>query len=201
MGVGINLTRRNASTWMRKAILAGGRLWNRWRQRREWKRTRKALKSVDKGISELGALGDDDGALDDLLDARWRLGRAVRQVGLERRLERVDGILEDLRAVGLTVRGWQVCASLQKVNFGFSSDLDIEVYIPEVEKAMAEEAVGRLVRHWWRDGHGQMVNVILRPGEQVILGGASRDGRDLVYGGATSCPKAPGATTSCPVFA
>lgn len=200
MGVGIKLTRRVASPWMRKAMLVGGRLWNRWRYRREQGRARKALKSVDKGISELEALGDSDSALDDLLDARWRLGRAVRQVGLERRLKGVDGILEDLRAAGLTVRGWQVCASLEKVNFGFSSDLDIEVYIPEEEKAKAEGAVGRLVRHWWRDGHGQMVNVILRPGEPVILGSVT-GGRDLIYGGATSCPKAPGATGSRAVLA
>jgi len=200
MGIGIRLTKNAAPRWLRKTLLASGRLRNRWRRCREQREARKALKSMDKGISELSALGVHDGALDDLIDARWRLGRAVRQVGLERRLEGVDGILEDLRAAGLTVLGWQVCASLQRVNFGFSSDLDIEVYVPEVEKAKAEEVVGCLVRHWWRDGHGQMVNVILHPGEPVILGSAT-NGQDLVYGGATSCPGAPLAAASHSVLA
>jgi len=200
MGIGISWTKDAVPRWLRKTLLAGGRLRNRWQRRREQREARKALKSVDKGISELRALRGHDGALDDLIDARWQLGRAVRQVGLERRLEGVDGILEDLRAAGLTVLGWQVCASLQRVNFGFSSDLDIEVYVPEVEKAKAEEVVGRLVRHWWRDGHGKMVNVILRPGEPVILGSAT-NGQDLVYGGATSCPGAPLAAVSHSVLA
>jgi len=92
-------------------------------------------------------------------------------------------VVADLKDAGLTVRAWQVGASLKETNFGFSSDLDIHVYVPHDQAQEAARVASRLSRHWWREGQGQLVNVIPRVGP-VRLGTALSNGSDMVYGAA-----------------
>ena len=166
---------------MPRVTLAAARLRQGLRRRRRRRKARKALAHMDRGLQYLRA--EEIRIPQEVLHARWRIARSIRQKELDRRLDRVEYVVADLREAGLTVLAWHVGANLDEVNFGFSSDLDIHVHVPHHQAKEAARVASRLTWHWWRDGRGLLVNVLPRVGTAKPDTGLSR-GNDVVCGAA-----------------
>jgi len=88
-----------------------------------------------------------------------RLPRPLRSRELRRRVSFAARVVEDLRAAGVPVLDYHIGGSTARGDFGFSSDLDLDLLVPMAKEETAWAYYRRLRKAWWRDGAGYFVDV------------------------------------------